>query len=356
MKKALEFIFAIRQTEWKFERFSLGVQGVLKKIYGLNYIRGICAILIVLYHYTTRYLDIVYDCGAEKGHIGVWWGCWAVSAFFILSGLLTTLNIKEGLTATNFMKKRIIRLYPAYWIAIIFITVSTYLVDSDMKVGIFPTLINFTMLQGFIGIQNVDGAFWTLMYELWFYVLVAATLMLKKANYNIISSLWIVCIIIIEVVLAGLGINNLFVKLVRLALISTWANTFIIGISLAGILKNRKEILPYINLFVSLFLEGYLRSPQRAIFTTVIALLCLICCITEFKLKYDKCLNVIALISYPLYLVHQKLGYIVIEFFEKAGYGRSGGAIAAFAIAIAVAYLIHTYIEDPIARFTKRKS
>ena len=80
--------------EWKFECFSLGVQGVLKKIYGLNYIRGICAILIVLYHYTTRYLDIVYDCGAEKGHIGVWWGCWAVSAFFILSGLLTTLNIK----------------------------------------------------------------------------------------------------------------------------------------------------------------------------------------------------------------------------------------------------------------------
>ena len=63
----------------------------MEKNYGLNYIRGIGAILVMLYHYTTRYLDVMYDMGAESSRIGIWWGCWAVSIFFILSGFLTVL-------------------------------------------------------------------------------------------------------------------------------------------------------------------------------------------------------------------------------------------------------------------------
>ena len=39
----------------------------MEKNHGLNYIRGIGAILIVLYHYTTRYFDVMYNMGAEAG-------------------------------------------------------------------------------------------------------------------------------------------------------------------------------------------------------------------------------------------------------------------------------------------------
>ena len=69
--------------------------GKRKNLSGLNYLRAISALLVVFYHYTTRYLDIVYNMGAEKSRIGLWWGCWAVSVFFILSGFLTLYSMSE---------------------------------------------------------------------------------------------------------------------------------------------------------------------------------------------------------------------------------------------------------------------
>ena len=141
----------------------------MKKIVGLNYLRAISALLVVFYHYTTRYLDIFYNMGAEASHIGLWWGCRAVPVFFMLSGLLTIYNLKPETTILSFETKRVIRLYPAYWVAILITTFTTYLFMPQLKVGLMPTLFNFTMLQGFVNITPVDGAYWTLRYEIWFY-------------------------------------------------------------------------------------------------------------------------------------------------------------------------------------------
>lgn len=323
----------------------------MKKIYGLNYIRGICAMLVVLYHYTTRYLDVVLEMGAEQNHIGLWWGCWAVSAFFILSGFLTVANVDETLTPAKFAFKRISRLYPAYWIAIIITTLVTYCVNSDLKVGLIPTFINFTMLQDFLGVESVDGAYWTLRVELWFYIIVALTLFLRKRNYNVLSTLWLAAVLIVRLLSKDILAGTILLKIVRAVFMVDWAHVFIMGISLNQILKNKKAVLPYINLAVCMVIEYNMQSIGRFLFVTAILLLCFLFAETKLRFKYDKPLNFLAEISFPLYLVHQKVGYIIIQAFES----RWFGTITATVVSIIVAYLIHRYIEKPTGILMKKK-
>ena len=65
-----------------------------KRVEGLDYLRAVSMILIILYHYTTRYEEII-------GHQVVWsinvpWGCFAVKTFFVMTGYLTFANLKRG--------------------------------------------------------------------------------------------------------------------------------------------------------------------------------------------------------------------------------------------------------------------
>lgn len=64
------------------------MEGTLKKenLWLLNVLRGISALLIVLYHYTVQYEKSI-------GHlvpytVTIPWGCYAVNTFFMLSGFL----------------------------------------------------------------------------------------------------------------------------------------------------------------------------------------------------------------------------------------------------------------------------
>ncbi len=328
---------------------------VVEKNYGLNYIRAIGAILVMLYHYTTRYLDVVYNMGAENSHTGVWWGCWAVSIFFILSGFLTVANVKDSLTPKTFAIKRITRLYPTYWIAVILTTVVTYMTNSILKIDLVSTMLNFTMLQGFAGIPNVDGAYWTLRFELWFYVIITFTLFFRKRNYTILSTVWIALILSQNIVFGVLGIDNIIKSISTIFLMSDWASTFIIGMSLYAISKNRKAWLSYVNLILSFVIEYNLRPMNRFFFTVLITLFIYVLIEKKVKIKHDKILNFFAGISFPLYLIHQKIGYVIISYFEKIiGGGMYLGVVAAVCVSISLAYLIHRFVEIPIVHLLKK--
>ena len=328
----------------------------MEKNYGLNYIRGVGAILIMLYHYTTRYFDSLYNMGAESSHVGVWWGCWAVSVFFILSGFLTVANVNDTLTPKKFAVKRVTRLYPSYWVAIILTTIVTYALNFPFKTDLVSTIFNFTMLQGFVGIPSVDGAYWTLRCELWFYVIITLTLFLKKRNYTILSTIWLVLIILQDGLFAALGIDGALDTIAKLILLSDWASAFIIGMSFCAIYKNKKDYLAYVNLLLCFAIEYTQRPLNRFIFTIFIAALIYILIVKRIKFKYDGILNFFASISFPLYLVHQKIGYTIINKMEKiAGNGTPFGVVIAIVVSIALAYLIHKFVEIPASKRLQTK-
>lgn len=78
------------------------MESTLKKenLWLLNVLRGISALLIVLYHYTVQYEKSI-------GHllpyaVTIPWGCYAVNTFFMLSGFLTVYTCAGGVDALRF--------------------------------------------------------------------------------------------------------------------------------------------------------------------------------------------------------------------------------------------------------------
>ena len=150
------------------------------KLVELDWIRGLSALLIMLYHYTYRYNDIVSP--VHDWHIKVIWGNAAVNVFFLLSGFLTAYTMSDRLSPSIYLRKRALRLYPTYWTCLIVTSIIVYLYFPSLSLSLKHILINLTMFQGFLGVPNVDGVYWTLKCEIHFYLFVFLFLLLFKGN------------------------------------------------------------------------------------------------------------------------------------------------------------------------------
>ena len=327
----------------------------MKKIYGLDYIRGICAVFIALYHYTVRYWDSYIGLAHEKSHTGLWWGCWAVAAFFIITGFLTINNMKPDTKASHFLLKRAIRLYPAYWFGIIFTTIFTILLDKTSFIGVIPTLINFTMLQEYLMTPCVDGVYWTLLYEVGFSLIIAGLIKLKLIKHiEKINTLWLFIIIIYKSFGKMVFTGRLYTFFNVLFLVNH-AHEFIIGMSIALIIKNKKTFLSYFN--IAIIFALIIPVSAKAVFVLISALLIFIFAKTNIKFKYDKPLVFLSAISYPLYLIHQKATYLVLYKLKINVFNFESMCIiiTLLAINMIIAYCVHKYIELPLSGYLKRK-
>src|SRR5690348_11363931 len=105
------------------------------RLYEIDALRIIAAVAVVVYHYTfadfaggltmTAFPQI--SPVTRYGYLGV-------DLFFVISGfvcLLTALNRKPH----QFVISRIVRLYPAYWVAVTLTTVAVVLLDHDNGVS-----------------------------------------------------------------------------------------------------------------------------------------------------------------------------------------------------------------------------
>jgi len=147
----------------------------------LDYLRGLSALLVMLFHYTTRY-DMLYGHASDYP-LMISRGSFAVLMFFLLSGYLTFKGLPKY-APKSFVRNRFFRLYPTYWLCLI-ITGSLILAFMpSLAVSGKDFLLNFTMLQMYLGADFVDGAYWTLACEVLFYVLILVVCLFKGGKYG----------------------------------------------------------------------------------------------------------------------------------------------------------------------------
>ncbi|CAM5542747.1 Acyltransferase OS=Streptomyces alboniger OX=132473 GN=CP975_21835 PE=4 SV=1 [Streptomyces alboniger] len=102
------------------------------------------------------------------------YGWIGVEIFFVISGFVICMSC-WGRTPRQFFVSRVIRLYPAYWFAVLFTTGVLVAVPGVWeRLRMREVLLNLTMLQSGSGVANVDGVYWTLWSELRFYLLFLA--------------------------------------------------------------------------------------------------------------------------------------------------------------------------------------
>ena len=328
----------------------------MKRIELLDYGRFLAIIGVVAFHYlfngiangkisSITYIPSVSDI-AKYGYLGV-------EFFFMISGYVIFFSAQNK-TASEFAVARVLRLYPAFWVAVIFTSTFAFFWGGK-QMSVYPTqiAINFTMLAPVFGHNFVDGVYWVLPYELKFYLLVLIFLLLGMQNkLKTIFFLWPFALLLCK---------------------------------LSG------QDFPYLNNYYCYFAAGIIFAIMKDNFTPKVAialLICLILCIT-FSIQNTppvvKSKNsdfVIALIitilflffifvnsrkgsdlklygsrllgdlSYPTYLIHNHFGYMFISQFATEA-NKYIIYIVTVSLVFMVSYLMHILVEKRLSQMWK---
>jgi exopolysaccharide production protein ExoZ len=145
-------------------------------LFSLQYLRGVAALMVVYFH-VAGYVSLVSGHALPLTHIG----SLGVDIFFVISGAIMGITTKNGMAPVSFMRKRLIRIVPLYWLITTFIAAGSYLLGVS-KYGIDHLLASLL----FIPWPNPHFAIyypilvpgWTLNYEMMFYLIFAFVLFL----------------------------------------------------------------------------------------------------------------------------------------------------------------------------------
>lgn len=326
---------------------------VKKRFYELDVLRGLAAIAVVFYHYTTRYHEFYPENDMFRG-LDFKYGYLGVNLFFIISGFVIYLTINKCESIIEFIYKRGIRLYPAYIVAVILTFSIVSLVGLDgQEVGMTAAIINLSMLSGFLNVPYVDGAYWSLTVELMFYFMVGMLFfwgVIKKVELT--SIIWL-SIAFITFFLSNVWTNNLlgYVKLIG---ILEFCHLFIAGIMFYLLKSNHKKSY-YAILIFCLTYEFFLDGLMVGLIVTSFFVLFYLIVLGKLHFLNNKLLIFVGTISYSLYLVHQNIGYVVINMLETRNLVHPLWIIIPFGLSILLASFITFYIEKPAQKYMRSK-
>lgn len=330
----------------------------------LDLMRFVAALMVVLYHYTFRGhaaddLSIMpYPWLAPVSK----YGFMGVDLFFMISGFVILMTAANG-SLRAFIVSRIVRLYPAFWMACALTAAVTWAMGGSRFHVTWPQfLVNLTMFSGFVGVRSVDGAYWSLFVEMKFYALVALVLLagqIHRAERFLVG--WTVVTAALEFVPSGVARN---------LLIYDYAAYFIAGATFylvrgQGLTAGRTGLL-LANLALALrhawarlpgLEEHYHTTYDRAVVgTLVVAFFVVMLRVSQGQTgAFGRRTWVTAgALTYPLYLIHQNMGFML---FNAAWPTVSAHVLVWGTIGLmcAIAYLIHTRVERPLARALKRR-
>jgi peptidoglycan/LPS O-acetylase OafA/YrhL len=182
----------------------------------LDYGRFFAAMMVVVFHYTFNSIvnGKIESITLIPSVISMTkYGYLGVEFFFMISGYVIFFSARNK-TAAEFAESRFLRLYPAYWFAILFTSAFALRWGGEsMSVELKQVIANFTMMQFFMGVRDVDGVYWSLVYEMIFYLAVFLLLLFGlQKHLKSIAMIWpaLFCIAIVTGTEATLYLGGYF--------------------------------------------------------------------------------------------------------------------------------------------------
>ena len=323
---------------------------VKNRIISFDVIRGLSAIAVMLFHYTCRYNEIpeLLSSSTDFG-FSITWGFAAVSSFFILSGFFSARQLYDNQVYKNggYIKNRLKRLYPAFFISVFITFVTTRLFLPELSCSYKDFILNLSMIPGPLGAKPVDGAYWTLFVEWMFYFFVSALLIKpNKKITNMSLILWMI-ISICSYLIAGSSPSGVF-KVINYCLVTSYSSCFVAGIALYLFAKKEHDYYTYIFISLALINVSLWQNEPNIIFFFITCVLVFVFTHIDIedKLANNRLARICAWygkISYPFYLLHQVVGYVIIYYLVEAGFNKAVILLVPFLIITLSAYLINKY-------------
>lgn len=336
------------------------------RLRALDGLRLLAALMVAAYHYGGRGGEVTTAWGGSAKHQFPTlhelfsYGCLGVQIFFVISGFVICMS-GWGRPLKSFFASRVSRLMPAYWAAILIVTAVFALPMVTYK-ALSPseTLVNMTMLQYPLGVDRVLGVCWTLWAEVRFYALFALCVVLPGATRQRVIMFcagWTLLAAIAK------GAKEPFLDIV---LMPEYAPFFIGGVGLYLIHRDRKDVYGWGIVAVSWLIgqhtvvESLWRAPSPDAFANrsqlvIVAIVTFgfvaVAAIALGWLNWAnwRWLTVAGALTYPFYLVHEHLGWVVIHALHREMYVSSGLTfILTIASMLLLAWLLHRFVEKPL--------
>ncbi|MEV5684156.1 acyltransferase [Streptomyces sp. NPDC052164] len=333
----------------------------------LDGLRLLAALMVAGYHYGGRGGDITEAWGSSaavqfpSAHTWFAYGCLGVQIFFVISGFVICMS-GWGRSLSAFFASRVSRLMPAYWVAVALVTL-VFALPWVAYEAVSPSdaLVNMTLLQQPLGVDRVLGVCWTLWAEVRFYALFALCVVLPGANRRrvvLFCAVWTLAAALAK------ASGEAFLDVL---LMPEYAPYFIGGIGLYLVHRDRRDALAWGIVGVSWLLgqhyavadlwhpdsqDAFSYRSATVIVLVVTAGFAAVAAIALGALnRLDwQWLTVAGALTYPFYLVHEHLGWVVVGALHR---GLGIPAWATFVLTVAamlgLAWLLHRFVER---RFT----
>ena len=325
----------------------------------IDLLRGIACLSVLAYHYVSRGPRANWMLGVNFPMVEsiVRHGYLGVHLFFVISGFVILMSAQDA-TPRSFVASRVARLYPALWVGATLTAGTAWLLaESRFAVSLQDYLVNLTLTAHWFGVPYVDGAYWSLAYELHFYIYVWLALRLGLMN----RLQWLLA--------AWLMVS--FVNAVRpmwpveFWLNAKWAPFFVAGgvfylIRTQGASRARVALLA---VSFALALVYSLRnvatqslSRQDALFelgvvaaiVSAIFVVFWLIATNRFRMEASRLTFYAGALTYPVYVVHQFFGFMVFEQLRMAWNNVPLAMMTMIALVLAISWLIHVAVERPL--------
>ena len=319
-----------------------------KRVVELDALRGLAALAVVAFHYTTFYQQHV-------GHVpplpfGFPAGNYGVHLFFLISGFVIFMTLERTRTAMDFVVSRFSRLFPAYWAAMAMTALVVYSIGLPaQKLPVRDLVLNLSMVQQLLGAEHLDGSYWTLQVELFFYAQMLfwfAIGQLGRIRWIILA--WLVFVVVyVETEQHHLH----FSYTLRELLILRHIPFFALGILFYRIHTRPGErgidaLLAGLCLFTIWFSEP-----------PVFLVVALVCCLVfglfvagALRWMATPAFAALGAMSYSIYLLHQAIGMALIHRFEQGGLHSLVAIALTLSIVLLLAAVLTWGIERPAMR------
>ncbi len=324
------------------------MSGSVQRSRELDAVRGMAALLVVLFHYTVRYGDLFGDSAAP---FHATYGFLGVHVFFGVSGFVILMTLERCRTPWDFVHARALRLYPAYWTALL-LTFAVLLAfplqgrTPDWQQG----LVNLTMLQAFVNVPHIDGAYWSLEVELVFYAWMLAVFVagwMKHARWLIV--LWLA--LSLGILVAARLLHRSVPTLADRYLLVEYSAFFGIGAAAYLDFRGMRVTRGTWGLFALATATAWLSTGlQGLLVAAAMVLLFSLIVWRKAALLSTPLLVFLGTVSYPLYLLHQNIGYVIIQRMRSHGFAYGSAILIAFGVSLAVATAVTFGVERPVQR------
>ena len=298
-------------------------------------------------------------------------GPFGVGLFFLISGLVVPISLEKH-TAASFVAARLLRIYPTYMAAmavqLLALLAASHVWGRPLPYDWRTILANILLVHDLTGRSSIDLVNWTLTIELRFYVVMAllAPWVRRGSLAAVFGPAALACVVALLISQGVIGTFTLdyttltYTVSSELPFLVLMLMGVLFNYHVRGRLGTRGLVLGVAGM-AALMAFAWWFSVLRGQFTHVLnndayalalfaALYALRC-----HVRPNRAFDALASISYPLYLVHATVGFIVMKaLMLLAGVSYLAALPVAALVAGVIAALLHVSVELPSIRWGRR--